>query len=139
MQSQRVRLDRTMIKKLPWPEISVGLLAIVIAAGVYLYAHRHEAELEESKRRGAVIVQALEAHRARAGAYPDSLHALVPGQLRAIEQPTWGLRRWRYRRLLPASPQAGDREYFQLSVAASASGYPVLYYDITTARWVLNN
>jgi hypothetical protein len=29
--------------------------------------------------------------------------------------------------------------YFQLSVAADESGYPVLYYDFAAQRWVLNN
>lgn len=33
----------------------------------------------------------------------------------------------------------GAAVYFQLSVAANQSGYPVLYYDYTFRRWVLNN
>ena len=128
-----------MIKKLPWPEILIGMLALAIAAGVYIYAHRDQGSLEESKRRGAVLVEAIEAHRAAAGSYPDSLEQLVPARLEVIEPPTWGLQRWRYRRLLPQTEQAAGREFFQLSVAASESGYPVLYYDIAARRWVLNN
>jgi hypothetical protein len=148
-----------------------------------VWAHSDQATLEESKEVGAVIVQALQAHRADTGTYPAELEALVPEYLQRVEQPTWGLERWRYRRFTPAevkaeavvpadghvaasdtrgrraaaahsggvseSPAAGasgapdtsggDPVYFQLSVAANASGYPVLYYDYTARRWVLNN
>jgi len=128
-----------MNKKLPWPEITVGLGAVLIAAAVFAWAHRDEGELEDSKARGAVIVQALESYRAEQGSYPDSLPQLVPVHLPEIEPPTWGLQQWRYRRLLPRTEQAQGREFFQLSVAASESGYPVLYYDIAAERWVLNN
>jgi type II secretory pathway pseudopilin PulG len=173
-----------MMKKLPVAEIIVVTLALLAGAGVYLWAHSDQATLEETKEVGAVIVQALQAHRADTGTYPADLEALVPAYLERVEQPTWGLERWRYRRFTPAEVKAeavvpadavaapadavaapanavpgslsgdeaaagesarrqgaggGDPVYFQLSVAANTSGYPVLYYDYTARRWVLNN
>lgn len=125
-------------------EITIILVTVAIGAGVYLYAHRGEGELRASKERGAAIVAALEQHRAREGTYPETLDGLTPGYIAAIEPPTWGLKRWRYRRYTPADVSqraAGDTAtlYFQLSVAANEGGYPVLYYDFTARRWVLNN
>jgi hypothetical protein len=152
-----------MLKKLPVAEIVVVTLALAAGVGVYWWAHRDEGRLEESKERGAVIVQGLESYHARHGTYPESLDDLVPDHAPGIEPPTWGLERWRYRRFTPedvaaaaaaaadspaapgtsgeaaAGRVAGDRVYFQLSVAANQSGYPVLYYDYTARRWVLNN
>jgi hypothetical protein len=147
-----------MGRKLPWPEIVVTAFVIAAGAGVYLYAHKDEAALEESKRRGAELVEALHAYRSEHGTYPAELEALAPGYVPTIEQPTWGLERWRYRMYSPSgagvrpdeatgdtAAAAGvaapppDRLYFQLSVAADESGYPVLYYDLEAQRWVLNN
>ena len=126
-------------------EIVVTALALGAGAGVFAYAHRDEGRLEESKQRGAAIVQALERHRAEVGDYPPTLAGLVPRYLVAVEPPTWGLRRWRYRRYAAAvvngvtAPADGGKRYFQLSVAANEQGYPVLYYDIAGRTWVLNN
>jgi hypothetical protein len=133
-----------MIKKLPWAEIVVSLVVVALGAGVYIYAHRDTGDIEESKRVGAVLVEALYRHRAERGTYPDSLEQLVPDYVESVAPPTWGLRRWRYRRYTSADVSAttapdSAREYFQLSVAAAASGYPVLYYDLEARRWVLNN
>jgi hypothetical protein len=151
-----------MLKKLPIAEIVVVALALAAGVGVYWWAHRDEGRLEESKERGSVIVQGLESYHTRHGIYPESLDDLVPDHAPGIEPPTWGLERWRYRRFTPedvaaaasaaayspAAPEAAggaaategaDRVYFQLSVAANQSGYPVLYYDYTARRWVLNN
>lgn len=145
------------MKKLPVTEIVVILLALAAGAGIYWYAHRDEGRLEESKERGADIVAGLESYRARHGTYPEQLQDLVPEYVPRIEEPTWGLERWRYRRFTPddvaalasatdsiaatdaGSRPAADEVYFQLSVAANESGYPVLYYDYTSRRWVLNN
>lgn len=140
-----------MQSKLPWPEIIVTAFVIAAGAGVYAYAHRDEGSLEASKRRGEQLVAALHTYQREHGTYPEQLEDLVPEHLATIEQPTWGLQRWRYRRYAPAAavpPEHGDSAvrvgsaepvYFQLSVAADESGYPVLYYDFTARRWVLNN
>ena len=135
-----------MRSKLPWPEIIVTALVVAAGAGVYAYAHRDERALEESKRRGEQLVAALDAYQLARGSFPAQLDELVPGHIATIEQPIWGLQRWRYRRYsaadaVPATAEVAtaDRVYFQLSVAADESGYPVLYYDFTARRWVLNN
>jgi hypothetical protein len=137
-----------MSRKWPIPEIAVVALALGAGVAVYWYAHRDEDALEESKARGAAIVQALDAHRTDTGEYPAGLDDLVPRYLPYVDPPTWGLERWRYRRFTPsdvmtvAEPgRVEDEEYvyFQLSVARDESGYPVLYYDYAARRWVLNN
>jgi hypothetical protein len=48
-----------MIKKLPWAEIVITMLALAAGVGVYMYAHRDEGRLEASKERGAQVVAAL--------------------------------------------------------------------------------
>jgi type II secretory pathway pseudopilin PulG len=133
-----------MIKKLPWTEIVVTVLALAAGVAVYMYAHRDEGRLEQSKERGARIVQALSSYHAEQGTYPETLDELVPEHIGAVEPPSWGLERWTYRRYTPADVSASDGAphdvvYFQLSVAANESGYPVLFYDLAASRWVLNN
>jgi hypothetical protein len=131
-----------MGRKLPWPEIIVTALVIAAGAAVFVYAHRDEDALTESKERGAAIVAALTAYRSDRGTYPERLDQLVPAHMDSLEAPVWGLRRWRYRRYAPADiNETADTAavYFQLSVAADDSGYPVLYYDFAAGRWVLNN
>jgi hypothetical protein len=147
-----------MMKKLPLTEIVVVTLALLAGIGIYAWAHHDQADLEESKRLGAEIVTALHAHRASTGTYPAELEELVPAYLTSLRQPSWGAGRWTYRRYTPAEVKVeglapaegraaayipdtsgGDPFYFQLSVAQNESGYPVLYYDYTASRWVLNN
>ena len=130
---------------MPWPEIAVITLVLAVGGGVFLYAHKDEDSLEESKRRGADIVRALAGYRTDHGTYPDQLSTLLPDYIDAVEPPTWGVQQWRYRTYAAGSTavqepvQTDDERYFQLSVAANESGYPVLYYDFRTGRWVLNN
>jgi type II secretory pathway pseudopilin PulG len=133
-----------MNKKLPWLEITVVALALAAGVAVFMYAHRDDGRLEESKVRGAAIVTALGAYRAERGTYPETLQELVPRYLAEVEPPTWGLERWTYRRFTPADVSAADDAeddvvLFQLSVAANESGYPVLFYDLAATRWVRNN
>lgn len=124
-----------MIRKLPWAEIMVAAVVVAAGAGVYLYAHRDEGRLEESKRAGTEVVAGLRAYHDEHETYPDRLDELVPRYLAAVPQPTWGLGRWSYERYSPADGSV----YFRIAVAENASGYPVLYYDVAAARWVLNN
>jgi type II secretory pathway pseudopilin PulG len=131
-----------MKRKLPVAEIVVIVLALAAGVFVYWWAHRDEGRLEESKDRGAVIVDALQRYHAEHGTYPEELAELVPAHAPRIEEPTWGLERWRYRRFTPdelAEGADGEQVFFQLSVAANPSGYPVLFYDYVGGRWVLNN
>lgn len=138
------------MRKIPVPELTIGALAILLAVGVYWFAHRDEGALETSKQIGDTVVTALEQHRAEQGRYPDSLAALVPAYLDSVPRPVWGMGEWRYRRYTaaeaatadtPTAAAPGDRpaEYFQLSVPREPSGYPLLFYDLTLGQWVLNN
>jgi hypothetical protein len=133
-----------IIKKLPWAEIAVATIVLAAGAAVYAYAHRDEDSLEETKRRGALLVEALHTYHHEQGGYPDSLADLRPRYIAVIDPPTWGLQRWSYRtymasRVAPAAAGAADTALFHLSVAGREGGYPVLYYDVTAERWVLNN
>lgn len=130
------------MRRLPTAEIIVVAVVLLLGAGIFWWAHRDQSDLEESKERGAAVVAGLEAYHARHGTYPETLEELAPEYAPRIEQPSWGLARWRYRRFTPAdvtTDGGDDRHYFQLSVAANESGYPILYYDYTARRWVLNN
>lgn len=121
-------------------EVLVVSLALAASVGVYLYAHRDEASLNETRRAGTGIVSAIEQYSARHDEPPASLDQLVPEYLATVAPPAWGLRRWHYRRFtVAAPPDSSARTYFELSVAADASGYPLLYYDLVARRWVLNN
>jgi len=125
-----------MIKKLPWPEIVVTATAIGLGVGVYAYAHRDQGDLEESKRRGEFVVQALREYHDAHGTYPERLEDLTPQHVAEVPQPTWGTRRWSYRRY---TADDSVTVHFQLSVAADGTGYPLLYYDPAVRDWVLNN
>jgi hypothetical protein len=54
------------------------------------------ASVDETTRRGDVLVQALNKYRADHGRFPRSLAELSPQYLKEIPQPDWGLRRWIY-------------------------------------------
>lgn len=122
-------------RRLPWPELLVATLVLVAGVSVYLYAHRDEGALAQSKRAGGEIVVALTSYRNETGEYPATLAALVPEYLDSVPLPDWGLGVWAYERYAAK----GDTTYFQLSVAAAPGGYPLLYFDPVSRRWVLNN
>lgn len=127
--------------RLPWPELFVGGVTVLLALGIYLWAHRDQPALAASKDAGAEIVRALEAERAAAGEYPRALDDLVPAHLATVPAPEWGVQRWSYRAYGAGGDTTGavPRHFFRLSVAGDPSGYPLLFYDLTEKRWVLNN
>ena len=47
-------------------------------------------------QRGDAIIVALEKYRTDHGTYPDTLDALVPKYLPAVQEPDYGERRWVY-------------------------------------------
>ncbi len=125
-------------------------LTFLLAVAVWIYAHRDLPAIDRTKAEGLRIVAAVQAYHHDTGHYPDSLPLLVPKYLAAIAPPPWGLRVWNYKHYAePTRPGAeagapapgGGRvaEYFELSVPANASYYPVLFYDVTDQRWILNN
>ena len=116
------------MRRLPVAEILVALAVVAAGAAVYAYAHRDEAEIEQTKAQGSAIVAALESHRAREGSYPTSLEALVPADLEVLPAPAWG-DQWTYRTF-------DDARYCELYVR-SGDGL-TLRYDFTAGRWALD-
>ncbi len=74
-----------------------GLIAMIDGHNPLALTPPTPAAESESRRRGDRIIAALEAHRANRARYPAALEKLVPGFLAAVEPPTVGDRRWRYR------------------------------------------
>jgi hypothetical protein len=114
--------------KLSVAEIVVAVLIAAAGVGVYVYAHRDEPAIERTKERGDAIVAALEAHRAIAGRYPDSLPQLVPEPLDSLPAPAWG----------------GGWSYHTFDDGAHAELYVrkdrlTLRYDFSSGRWALDN
>jgi hypothetical protein len=54
------------------------------------------APVDETKRRGDVLIQALNKYHADNGRFPSALAELSPRYLKEIPEPDWGLRRWLY-------------------------------------------
>ena len=52
--------------------------------------------IAETRRRGDVISEAIEAYRAKTGKYPAELRELQPKFLREIPRPTVGYKQWQY-------------------------------------------
>ena len=132
--------------KIPLAPALVVVGTLIAGGLVYAYAHRDLGSLEDTKQRGSSLVSAIESYRRDNGVYPDSLGALVPKYVPSIEPPSWGLREWTYRRYEQRIPPervaaTGDTiaRFFDLSAPENASHYPVLYWDATDRRWVLNN
>jgi hypothetical protein len=80
-----------------------GKYALVAAAIMVVVGcaqrHRiewHKREIEETKRRGNLIIQAIDAFHLDHKTYPKSLSALSPKYLSEIPQPAWGLKSWKY-------------------------------------------
>lgn len=67
-----------------------GLLLSLIALA--LTACLRSGSLKETRRRGDVIVQALERHHAEHSQYPATLTELCPKYLNRIPPPAWGMR-----------------------------------------------
>jgi hypothetical protein len=70
---------------------AVLLLAIPVFVGC-----SSESQLTETRRRGDLVVVALEQFQQDHGRYPASLDELRPQYLREILPPTWGLKTWLY-------------------------------------------
>ena len=85
-----------------------------------------DARVAETKRRGDIVCQAIDAYRARTGKLPSELKQLQPEFLRDIPQPTVGRKAWEY------SVIDGGRD-FVLQVVSASQGDPIL--DRESARW----
>lgn len=63
-----------------------------------LLAYLSIGSIDETKRRGDVIVQALNKYRVDHSQFPAALADLSPKYLANIPEPKWGLRVWKYHR-----------------------------------------
>lgn len=53
-------------------------------------------KIDETKRRGDMIIRALEQFHSDRGYYPQSLADLAPKHIKELAPPTWGLKEWQY-------------------------------------------
>ena len=75
-------------------------LRVVIGLSLALYLTScnkwSDRGVAESKRRGDIVCQAVEAYRQKNGRYPFQLNELQPEFLCEIPQPTAGYEQWEY-------------------------------------------
>ncbi|WP_231741143.1 hypothetical protein [Thalassoglobus neptunius] len=124
---------RRVFTALTWLFVCASCLLLSFFGVVFAFLlHEHFAWnssiVRESKSRGDVIVGLLEEHHRQQGRFPGSLDELNDGNNNRYQQPTSGLKQWRY---LVNS----DRSAFELSFSANDNHYPVCYYDSKVKRW----
>lgn len=82
---------------------------------------------------GAVVIAALEAYRAKMGAYPKTLDELKSGFLEVIPPPAWGSREWEYWR---GDARGGDPNVYILRVRRERGGFG-WHYSSHLKGWLL--
>ena len=88
----------------------------------------------ETRKRGNVIVTALNRYKDDHGKWPTSLGALKPAYLSKIPKPTWGTQHWNY-----SVVDREDAQGFVLSVHANDSEYPSMYYSNKDKAWIYDH
>jgi hypothetical protein len=73
-------------------QIMVSLLFALLLTG----CSGDRTKIDETTKRGDVIIRALEQFRADSGNYPKSLSELQPKYITKLPQPVWGLETWQY-------------------------------------------
>lgn len=92
------------------PSMKMSLTLLLLAISCSGGCTSDRAKIDETKKRGNQIIQALERFRADQGHYPTSLTDLVPKYIHTLPSATWGTRTWKY---------AADANGFTLSVDES--------------------
>jgi hypothetical protein len=96
-------VEQTAAPKLHWfHHLTPGRLFLILLAvvGVLLLSKGwfgDRTKIDETTKRGDVIIRALEQFRADSGHYPKSLSELQPKYIKKIPQPIWGLESWQYK------------------------------------------
>ncbi len=86
-------------------------------------------EIDETQRRGNVLVERLEAYFDRYGQYPKTLSSLDGNPASSPELvPVWDKRQWWY-------SQRDDGADFELGFSPVADMYPYHSYQGSTGRW----
>ncbi len=83
---------------------------------------------KETKRRGDLIVSAIEKYRAQTGVYPPTLDSLVPEYTPEIPAPVVGKCKWHYL-VRPA------RQFYEISVEDESRTGPNLFYNTDNKSW----
>ena len=86
-----------------------------------------KSSIPEDLKRGDRIIAALERYKLDHGRYPESLSALVPLYISAIESPRYGKRQWEYR----TYPEGA----FGLFVAGSKIYHDDYMFASTRGEW----
>ncbi len=86
------------------------------------------ANVEESKRRGAQIIEALEKIKRNEGVYPKSLEELVPKYLASLPQPAVATAKWTY-------IGAASDDDFLLKFSGPTDRDPVYWYHSKAGFW----
>lgn len=114
------------------PEISlriaVSALLIFLTASCNNWS---DAQVEETKRRGDIVRNALQQYRDRTGAFPDELTQLIPAYLREIPQPTVGKKSWDYWIVKGGS-------FYRIGVAIASQSEPDLQADSDSTSWLFD-
>jgi len=109
---------------------AICCLHILLAAGCGRNSDYWSSNGEaETKRRGDVVVAALEEYHAKNGCYPNNLNTLVPGYATDIPMPIIGKRMWQYN-VIPAD----DR--YELRVETMSRNM-VLSYSLGLKVWIV--
>jgi hypothetical protein len=82
----------------------------------------------ETKRRGDLIISAIEKYHAETGAYPPTLTSLVPEYMTEIPAPVVGKGVWHYL----VRP---ERQFYEISVEDEARTGPNLFYNTDNKTW----
>ena len=63
---------------------------------ITLFGCSESKKLDETERRGDIVVEALEHYREANHEYPEQLSDLIPDYINEISLPAWGLKEWFY-------------------------------------------
>jgi hypothetical protein len=88
--------------------------------------------IDESIRRGDVIVASLEHYKTRYGAYPDDLGKLVPEFQPEIQSPVAGNRKWRYNTF-------GDGSDYTLAFEDDSQYLPTAWRKPNYLKWAVDD
>src|SRR6058998_2375239 len=91
--TRAIRAQSSNVQKFRFARV---LCLLSLAVCVTSCGNWSDKNVHETKRRGDVILHALEQYRLRTGAFPNDLKQLVPEYVKEIPQPSVGARSWEY-------------------------------------------
>jgi hypothetical protein len=94
-------------------KLLIAFLALLLISCGPLFG---KSRLAETKRRGNMIVLAIEQYHADHHEYPTKLELLLPKYIETLPNPEWGVRKWKYSRTVTRN----DTPDFELRVNESS-------------------